>query len=117
MRKHIASLRTRLLATQWSWSRLSTYEPFVSRADTRSCGTNNSENRHGLRTLLKSRPGHDGVLLDDTRTYQGVEGAGFRVMLEPRLLLPRHVQQPRQLVPLGVLIAGMPQKNLDTVNQ
>jgi len=48
---------------------------------------------------------------------QGVEGASFRVMLEPRLLLPRHVEQPRQLVPRGVLIAGVPKKNLDTMNQ
>jgi len=48
---------------------------------------------------------------------QGVEGAGFHVMLEPRLLLPRHVEQPRQLVPRGVLIAGVPKKNLDTMNQ
>ena len=38
-------------------------------------------------------------------------------MLEPRLLLPRHVEQPRQIVPRGVLIAGVPQKNLDTMNQ
>lgn len=45
--------------------------------------------------------------------YQSIHGAGLLVMLKPRSLFSRDVDQARELIALGVMASAVSQENLD----
>ena len=46
-------------------------------------------------------------------THQRVHGAGFAVVPETRSLLPRHVEEMRELAAVDVAVAGVTQEHLE----